>query len=221
MYIGILKTNMRSLHTTVSQRLSSYFGSTPQTPAFRLHAPNYPSYPTSPSSSFLPSATTATTASPGYPLTTSQRSIDVLLLSSTDGRDTIIDLTRTLAEMSQSHKLLPQDITQDLINAELSATTSVSTSPSPVCSPAHTPGSIPHSPKPAGGSNSEPDLLIIFGPYVKLDGYPPWQIRLTEIFCVGAWGGGDGRGRGGTRVEYQGFLRGLWKYAGAEMRFGR
>ena len=27
----------------------------------------------------------------------------------------------------------------------------------------------------------EPDLLVLFGPVVKLEGYPPWQVRLTEI----------------------------------------
>jgi dehydrodolichyl diphosphate syntase complex subunit NUS1 len=27
----------------------------------------------------------------------------------------------------------------------------------------------------------EPDLLILFGPTVRLEGYPPWQLRLTEI----------------------------------------
>ncbi len=69
--------------------------------------------------------------------------------------------------------------------------------------------------KASGVGNGEPDLLLIFGPYVKLDGYPPWQIRLTEIFCVGDMGGDGGR------VEYQGFLRGLWRFARSEMRFGR
>ena len=95
-----------------------------------------------------------------------------------------------------------------------------------------------------GASTGEPDLLIVFGPYVNLDGYPPWQIRLTEIFCTKS--GIEARGvkqrsqrikgrravsqteklyqqtsRPAGSVEYQGFLRALWKYAGAEMRFGR
>jgi dehydrodolichyl diphosphate syntase complex subunit NUS1 len=29
--------------------------------------------------------------------------------------------------------------------------------------------------------SSEPDLLILFTPTVSLKGYPPWQLRLTEI----------------------------------------
>jgi dehydrodolichyl diphosphate syntase complex subunit NUS1 len=29
--------------------------------------------------------------------------------------------------------------------------------------------------------SGEPDLLILFSPTVKLQGYPPWQLRLTEI----------------------------------------
>lgn len=66
---------------------------------------------------------------------------------------------------------------------------------------------------------SEPDLLLIFGPSLKLDGYPPWQIRLTEMFCTGEQS--HGLYRYGGAVEYQGFLRGLKQYAGAEMRVGR
>jgi dehydrodolichyl diphosphate syntase complex subunit NUS1 len=140
--------------------------------------------------------------------------MNLLLLSSTDGRDTLVDLTRTLTEMSQAHKLRPSDITSELINAEICATTSISSLRHSDMSNENdltTPSSI---------DSGEPDLLIIFGPYVKLDGYPPWQVRLTEIFCVGD-SGGDVSGRIGARVEYQAFLRGLWRYAGADMKFGR
>lgn len=28
---------------------------------------------------------------------------------------------------------------------------------------------------------SEPDLVIIFGPKLDLDGFPPWHVRLSEI----------------------------------------
>jgi dehydrodolichyl diphosphate syntase complex subunit NUS1 len=29
--------------------------------------------------------------------------------------------------------------------------------------------------------STEPDVLILFSPTVVLKGYPPWQLRLTEI----------------------------------------
>jgi dehydrodolichyl diphosphate syntase complex subunit NUS1 len=57
----------------------------------------------------------------------------------------------------------------------------------------------------------EPDLLVLFGPMVELSGYPPWQVRLTEIFHVE-----DNHG-----VGYQVFLRALYNFANAQMRFGR
>ena len=76
----------------------------------------------------------------------------MLLLSEHDGRDTIVDLTRTLAEMAQKGDVRQEQINMDLIDAQLSDHVS-----------------------------SEPDLLILFSPTVKLRGYPPWQLRLTEI----------------------------------------
>lgn len=106
----------------------------------------------------------------------------MLLLSSDDGRSTLVDLTKTLAEMSQRNKLSPNDISSDLIHAEI--TESVM---------------------------GEPELLILFGPDVELQGYPPWQVRLTEIFHV----------QDNTGVGYQVFLRALHSYAKAQMRFGR
>ncbi len=205
----------------VSQRLSSYFGSS-QTPSLRLHAPSYPSYPPSPVSSppLLPTTSTETTSSPIQSQRRRRSNVNVLLLSSTDGRDALVDLTRTLAEMSQSQKIHPRDVTQDLLDAELSATTSISLPPPNQSATQTQTPAPPKTQDTITTMNKEPDLLIIFGPYVKLDSYPPWQVRLTEIFCVGESGGGNG-GRSGGRVEYQGFLRGLWMFAGAEMRFGR
>ena len=115
-------------------------------------------------------------------LTNASGQLSILLLSAEDGRSTLVDLTKTLTEMSQRKKLSPNDISQDLIDAEI--TESVM---------------------------GEPDLLILFGPYVQLMGYPPWQIRLTEIYHIQ-----DNNG-----VGYQVFLRALHNYAKAQMKFGR
>jgi dehydrodolichyl diphosphate syntase complex subunit NUS1 len=84
--------------------------------------------------------------------------------------------------MSQRSKLSPKDISIDLVDAEI--TESVM---------------------------GEPDLLILFEPTIELSGYPPWQLRLTEIFHVQ-----DNNG-----VGYQVFLRALYNYANAQMRLGR
>lgn len=84
--------------------------------------------------------------------------------------------------MSQHSKISSSDISIDLVEAEV--TESVM---------------------------GEPELLILFGPTVELQGYPPWQVRLTEIFHVQ-----DNNG-----VGYQVFLRALYNYANAQMRFGR
>lgn len=140
--------------------------------------------------------------------------LTILLLSATDGRETFVDLTKTLAEMSQNGKLSPEDITMELVDAEISE---ITTHPSQTILQ----GSI------EARENSpldvfikpEPDLLLVFGPLLKLDGYPPWHIRLTEMFCTGD-NSSNMNGINGA-VEYQGFLRGLWHYAGAQMRFGR
>lgn len=63
-----------------------------------------------------------------------------------------MDLTKTLAVMAQQQKISPNDISAELVDVEISESIM-----------------------------SEPDLLILFGPRVMLEGYPPWQVRLTEI----------------------------------------
>ena len=108
--------------------------------------------------------------------------LSILLLSAEDGRSTLVDLTKTLTEMSQRDKLSSTDISLDLVDAEISESVM-----------------------------GEPDLLLLFGSNIKLQGYPPWQLRLTEIFHV----------KDNSGVEYQIFLRALYSYAKAQMRFGR
>jgi dehydrodolichyl diphosphate syntase complex subunit NUS1 len=129
-----------------------------------------------------PHAEAISSAATGTHLGSAPKQLKVLLISFTDGREAMVDLTKTLAEMSQKAKLTPSDIHTDLIDAELSE-----------------------------GIMPEPDLLLLFGPFVKLDGYPPWQIRLTEIFCLK-----DNHG-----VGYQVFIRALRKYSAAQMRHGK
>ena len=67
----------------------------------------------------------------------------------------MVDLTKTLAEMAQKDSLNPRHISADLIDMELTDAVS-----------------------------GEPDLLILFSPTIELKGYPPWQLRLTEILYV-------------------------------------
>ena len=96
--------------------------------------------------------------------------------------DEIYDSFPVLAEMAQRKKLNTADITMELLDAELNESVM-----------------------------SEPDLLILFSPHVELAGYPPWQIRLTEIFHV----------RDNQGVGYQVFYKGLRNFAEAQMRKGR
>jgi hypothetical protein len=165
---GVLKDHLPSVHRAVAARLVAYFGET--RPALNLHAPHLP--PCEEDVSPRPRASD----SPG------PKSISVLLLSYEDGRDSLVDLTKTLAEMTQRQKISSADITVDLVDAELSESIM-----------------------------EEPDLLVLFTPTVQLQGYPPWPLRLTEIFHV----------QDNRTVGYQVFLRALYSFAKAEMRFGR
>lgn len=197
-YLGVLKSCIPTLHRAITRKLSSYYGSPSQQPILQLFAPHHPVY------NNLQNGKSAHRSNTD--------SITLLLLSSTDGRETFVDLTKTLAEMSQNGKLMPENITAELVDAEISE---ITTQPSRSTSTDGKDDIDQHivSIKP------EPDLLLIFGHFLKLDGYPPWHIRLTEMYCTG--GRSDGMTGYGEAVEYQGFLRGLWHFAGAQMRFGR
>lgn len=165
---GILKNYLRATHTAISHNLASYFGPEQQ-PTLTLCAPHVQSIETE-----APAPVSQDGDGPAHLL--------VRLLSVEDGRDSMVDLTKTLTEMAQRSKISPADISIDLIEAELSESVM-----------------------------DEPDLLILFSPNVELDGYPPWQVRLTEVFHV----------QDNESVGYLVFYRALCKYANAEFRVGR
>lgn len=135
--IGVLKNYLPQTHASIESTLESYFGAS-RKPTLSLRAPHL--------SSYSPPST------PPQNSSNERQHLTVLLLSEHDGRDTIVDLTRTLAEMAQRGDVRQEQINMDLIDAQLSDHVS-----------------------------SEPDLLILFSPTVQLKGYPPWQLRLTEI----------------------------------------
>ncbi|KAJ5951475.1 uncharacterized protein N7479_009888 [Penicillium vulpinum] len=182
---GVLKSCIPALHQIITTKLASYYGTPSHQPNLQLYAPHHPVHRSAP---ITPNPT-----------------LTILLLSSTDGRETLVDLTKTLAEMSQNGKLSPEDITPELVDAEISEITT-----RPLVMDPTLPDTV---------LKPEPDLLLVFGPYLKLDGYPPWQLRLTEMYCTG--GRSHGISGDGEAVEYQGYMRGLWHFAGAQMRFGR
>lgn len=128
------------VHESISDTLESWFGPS-RKPTLSVRAPHLPSYSPPPS--------------PPSHSKKAKQHINVLLLSETDGRPTMVDLTKTLAEMAQKDSLKPEQINADLIDAELQEAVS-----------------------------SDPDLLILFSPTIELKGYPPWQLRLTEILYV-------------------------------------
>lgn len=70
---------------------------------------------------------------------------------------------------------------------------------------------------------TEPDLLILFSPRVYLQGFPPWQIRLTEILYVLSIKDSVNLSHlpDNTNFSYSVFLRALQMYERAEMRLGR
>lgn len=221
---GILKSYMPSLHRAITKRLAKYYKPDPsRTPILNLYAPH--------KSVYKPAAHVPTPAAGEESENTEY--LTVLLLSEHDGRDTFIDLVKTLTELAQNEKIAPHDITVELVNTELceimapleqdeqSAPASASTENSATATPTPTSATAT-----ATADTSlkvflkpEPDFLLLFSPCVKLRGFPPWQIRLTEMYCTG--NEYQLMSSDAETVEYHKFLKGLWRYAKAEMRFGR
>ncbi|KAF5094073.1 hypothetical protein D0Z03_002198 [Geotrichum reessii] len=103
------------------------------------------------------------------------------LISKEDGRKSVVKLTRELSSRVATKTLTPKDITISFVDAELSH-----------------------------NEFEEPDLLYVFDRRLDLDGFPPWQIRLSEIFNLEHI----------DDVSYPLFLRGLESYAGCKINLG-
>ncbi|KAK9771372.1 putative ditrans,polycis-polyprenyl diphosphate synthase [(2E,6E)-farnesyldiphosphate specific] [Seiridium cardinale] len=169
---GILKEKMEREHREISRRLQDWFGKY-QAPILHIRSPNMPSitppnYHSNAKGGFVNVEGTVS-------------NMGVNFISAEDGRDSMVDLTRVLTDMSQRGKLLPEQVTMDIVDQELRQVL------------------------------QEPDLLISFAPWVDLQAYPPWQIRLTEIYCEP-----DNQG-----VGYQVFLNALRRYSSATFKLGK
>ncbi|ODQ78529.1 hypothetical protein BABINDRAFT_172275 [Babjeviella inositovora NRRL Y-12698] len=109
-------------------------------------------------------------------------SLRILLLSREDGKPTIVALTKSMARLAAEGELDPKDVTISLVDGELTAL-------------------VGH----------EPDLLIQFGPILDLQSYPPWHIRLSEIY----WDPDN------NSVNYAVFYRALRKYSLSKINVGK
>lgn len=166
-FTGQLKQYLPEVHRAISQNLKSYFGK--QHPTLTLSARGAQSIESTASLQTTPDGKT-----PSHLL--------VRLVSHEDGRDSMVDLTKTLAEMAQKNKIDPAQIDTTLLDTELKESVM-----------------------------EESDLLIIFGPYVEFQGFPPWHLHITEVYHV----------PDNESVGYQVFYGGLCKYARAQFRWGR
>lgn len=104
------------------------------------------------------------------------------IISEKDGKPAIVELAKTYAGLAAQGALNPSDITLKTVDAELKAR--------------------------VGG---EPDLLITFGSELDLQGYPPWHIRVTELFHQPDNGG---------VVSYQVFSHALRKFSTVKVNLG-
>lgn len=108
--------------------------------------------------------------------------LEIDLISRVDGKPTVVELTKTMSELAANKELLIKDITIELIDEELRELV-----------------------------GPEPDLLISFAPSLNLEDYPPWQIRLSEIY----WEPDN------KDVNYAVFLRGLQQFSNCKIKIGK
>lgn len=108
--------------------------------------------------------------------------LEISLLSRIDGKPTIVELARAIGELTANNELQSDEITVKLIDSELCDLV-----------------------------GPEPDLLVCFGPVLDLQDYPPWHIRLTEMY----WEPDN------NSVNYAVFIRALMKYAQSRVNLGK
>lgn len=160
--LGAVTPHLGELERYITKNLRAYFGV--PTPAFTLKVPH--------------SNTTVSSGSEGE----GQPTLDITLLSRVDGKPTIVELTKTISELTANHELSPKDITVQLIDEELCELV-----------------------------GPEPDLLICFDPVLDLHDYPPWHLRLSELY----WDADN------DSVNYPVFIRALRQFASCKVNVGK
>ncbi|KAG0242406.1 hypothetical protein BGX31_000328 [Mortierella sp. GBA43] len=108
--------------------------------------------------------------------------LDVVILSERDGHDRLAANVRALGEAALHDEIRSQDIDMNFMDRHLSA------------------------------GLTEPELLIVFKDEVDLSSYPPWHIRLTEIYH---------HQDQAYIPQYTMFLQAMHRYAKIEQRFGK
>lgn len=160
-YSGSVKGHVAGLRRYIHNNLQAYFGK--PTPSFSIRVPH--------------SNTTVSSGDGPEPA-----DLEISLLLRIDGKPTIVELTKTISELTVNKELTVEDVTVNLIDEELCTLV-----------------------------GPEPDLLICFGPVLDLQDYPPWHIRLTEMY----WEPDN------NSVNYAVFIRALNKYAHSVANIGK
>lgn len=168
---GVLKSiPVSEIQHRISRKLEKYYGA--NIPTFKINFP-YTAASYSVNSTFVNGKETEPEA---------KIALNIHILSIEDGRQSIVDLSRSLAQLAAEKKISPRDITVNSLDHELKTL---------IC--------------------KEPDLVYVFSPTLDLDGFPPWHIRLSEIFYM----------KDNDEVSYAVFLKGLEKYSGIKINVGR
>ncbi|KAF9154707.1 hypothetical protein BG015_000162 [Linnemannia schmuckeri] len=108
--------------------------------------------------------------------------LDIVILSPEDGHDRLAGNVRLLGKAALRQQISSEQITTTFLDTQLSA------------------------------DLSEPELLIILKDDLDLSSYPPWHIRLTEIYH---------HPDQAVIPAYTMFLQALHRYAKCEQRFGK
>ena len=150
-YHGVLKKRVPELRRAVFKKFTAYFG-TENVPNFVIKIPHLNlSYPGSIDGKLIEDEAyikelESSGTKPTY-------DIEITLLSMVDGRPTIVELTKVMADLAKKGDLKAHNITLKFVDQELQQLV-----------------------------GKEPDLVIMFQPFLNLQGYPPWQIRLSELY---------------------------------------
>lgn len=175
---GVLKKSVSELSRAIFEKFESYFG-TENIPNFLIKIPHLNLSYSGIDSVLIDNSVKGTGRDKDD---FAEYDIEISLISKVDGRSTIVELTKVMAQLAKNGELKKSDITIKFLDHELRQLI-----------------------------GEEPDLIILFQPYLDLQGYPPWHIRLSEMY----WEPDN------DSVSYVIFLRALQKYSTCKVNVGR